>query len=678
MGVPDHVRLTGQALRLKAYYNEAVTESATETFRRRVILIRYFLEDDTFELFEQHARNDGLDGVKFLNRQQHDAVTLDSLRIGNRLAIYSRTFKIIGCDDFTRAFYAERGQDQPPNEDVPGDSFAATAATESAKLAGWNGKTINSISRYVEAVRGKAVKKRDTLARFLKHDGEVLRFFVMWDQTITSKDVLAEKPTLCIQFYLSDNTADIMRTRRPGEPKRDVSARFLMRDRLPKRVIITDDRERSCEDGTGDEDYFGPEDFRVGETIVVLGKHMAIYDCDDFTQSWYARNFGIDQKSGVIDISVPPVPVAQLPIPPHHGFGSEEDTLHSMKFLDPQSHPRKSDLRAFQQSKGKTLTFYAGLKTDNPIDKMRKYRITWYLDDATLSVYEEEVRNAGFSVGKWQARTKMRNPANGEFFQSGDFFLGAEVTIKGHKFVIHNADEFSMRYMEDSSSLWPMSSVDFVLSKLKTKLQEKSASLRKMFRKFDEDKSQTISIQEFQRMLEYFGMVLTLHECVTIFRAFDKDGEGFIDYNEFMEAFTDKDEDGGAAAATAPAHVNAGAASMSADAAAEYMAVAAGRAETERADLAADLLLTRLARGMKQAKSASKMHENFRRFDVNKDHTIDSDEFTAAMGSSGFNLTPKDIEILRGRFFPPGATEMNYETFMGILHEYADKFMVRT
>jgi Ca2+-binding EF-hand superfamily protein len=678
MGVPDHVRLTGQALRFKAFFNEAVTESATETYRRRVILIRYFLEDDTFELFEEHARNDGLDGSKFLNRQQHDAVTLDSLRVGATLTLYSRTFKIIGCDDFTRAFYEERGQDQEANEDAPEDRFTQTASLEDSKRAGWNGKRINSISRYVEAVRGKAVKKEDTLARFLKHDGETLRFFVVWDQTITSKDVLAEKPTLCIQYFLADHTADIVRTRRPGDPKRSVSARFLMRNRLPKKPMVNDDRERSCEDGKGEEDYFGPEDFRVGETIVVLGKHMVIYDCDDFTQRWYADSMGIDQKAGILDISVAERPKAVVPIPPHHGFGSEEDTLHSMKYLDPQSHPRKSDLRRFQQSKNKTLKFYAGLKTEHPIDKMRKYRITWYLDDDSLSVYEEEVRNAGFLAGKWQARIKMQNPDTGERFKSSEFFLGAEVTIKGHRFVVNSADEFSLRFMEDSSSLWPMSSVDFVLSKLKVKLQEKSASLRKMFRKFDEDHSQTISIKEFNSMLDYFGMTMSMQECVTIFRAFDKDGEGFIDYTEFMEAFTDKDEEGGAAAATASAHVDASAADMSAEAAAEYMAIAAGRAESERVEAATDLLLTRLARGMKQAKSASHMHENFRRFDVNKDHTIDSDEFTAAMGSSGFNLAAKDIELLRGRFFPPGAREMNYETFMGVLHDYADRAMTRT
>ncbi len=678
--VPDHVRLTGQMLFFKGYFSEAVTESATETFRRRAIIVRYFMEDDTFEVFEGRIKNDGMSGVKFLNRQQHDAVTLDTLRVRGTLTLYSRTFKITACDAFTRNYYRERGTPQPADEDIPDDTFTATYRKALAATSGWSGKRTNAISRYVEAVRGKAVRKKDTLGKFLKHSGEVLRFYALYDESKVKADLFAVKQHMCIQYFLADDTAEILRVRLPGEAKTMEQSRILRRGRLPKVYIVHDDRERSAEDGTGDEDYYSPEDFRVGETMRVLGKNLDIYDCDDFTHDFYADKFGWDQKAHAIDLTEPPKPVPKLPVPPHNGFGSEEDTLHSVKYLDPQSHAHKSDYKRFLRSKGQVLKFYAKLKSEDPIDKLRRYRISWYLDDDTVAVYEDFVRNTGIMGGKWQARKKMKNPETGKPFEASDLFVGAEVTIKGHRFVLDGADDFSHKYMEGSASLWPMSSLEFVLSKLKDKLREKSASLRKMFRKFDTDHSQTISLDEFQSMLDYFGMTLSKAECVTIFRAFDKDGEGFIDYTEFMEAFTDKDEDGGAAAATSSAHADAAAAaSMTEDEAKAYAEMVAEREAAAKLTAETDTLLTRLARGMKQAKSASKIHENFRRFDINKDHTIDRGEFRAAMGSSGFHLSEREIGLLEVRFFPSeDAADMNYETFMGVLHEYADKIMVRS
>ena len=47
------------------------------------------------------------------------------------------------------------------------------------------------------------------------------------------------------------------------------------------------------------------------------------------------------------------------------------------------------------------------------------------------------------------------------------------------------------------------------------------------------------------------------------------------------------------------------------------------------------------------------MHDNFRRFDVNKDHLIDKDEFRMVMGSGGLNLAPKEVETLVGKFYNP-------------------------
>lgn len=32
---------------------------------------------------------------------------------------------------------------------------------------------------------------------------------------------------------------------------------------------------------------FGVEDFRIGTFIFIYGRHLFLYDCDDFTRGWY-------------------------------------------------------------------------------------------------------------------------------------------------------------------------------------------------------------------------------------------------------------------------------------------------------------------------------------------------------------------------------------------------------
>ena len=108
-----------------------------------------------------------------------------------------------------------------------------------------------------------------------------------------------------------------------------------------------------------------------------------------------------------------------------------------------------------------------------------------------------------------------------------------------------------------------------------------------------------------------------------------------------------------------------------------FIAEARRLAKEEEEAQAQEVLLARIARSFKNAKTASAVHDNFRRFDVNKDHLIDKDEFRMVMGSGGLNLAEKEVETLVGKFYNPnhgnGDEFLDYEEFMSLIHQYADK-----
>lgn len=676
--VPAKFALAGQKLTFSGYFVEAVPDSPTEATRQRRLTLTYHLEDDTLGITEVAARNDGMVHGTYLKRMKVPGVTVDSLVVGEDVEIFARPITIYACDEFTRKFYDGVDAPQPPDQSPGKDAWTEAEDKKFARNdpTAYHGVRSSAITRFIEAERGSTRSqsfKKDVKKRFIEYDGLVFRFYVMW------ADKYADPPTkyfYWLSYFMATEEVEIV----AAKGKKDGAgwATLLSKMRLPKFTLLGDDRMRSVEAETGDEDYYHEDDLLVGSKIHVFGRDMVILDCDLPTAKWYEQHKGIDQKAKTIVVVEPEPPKKPIPVPPHSGIGSEEDTLASWKHLIPRKP--KIDFMKFRARTGKTVKFTAKLVTTDPINSERVFRITYYLDDDDLAVYEPPVRNSGVAAGVFQKKKKMKNAETGKDFCLADFVVGGTVTMKGHKFLITAIEAQPKTVIPE---------VGAVLKALKGKLIDASASLRKMFRKFDLDHSQTMSFDEFFNMLNYYSLGLTKYEAIVLFKTFE-DAPGFMSYENFMQAFDQKNDDvtlaggdGDGGAGGAGVTVADKAKAMHSNMSEEDLdaLIAEARAHEARATTLAeaDVLLARIARNLKNSKGSTMMHENFRRFDVNKDHLISKEEFANVMGSKagGLNLTPKEVDMLIGKFFyEDDGTELenlDYMKFMHTIHVYADK-----
>merc|ERR1711985_93986 len=132
-----------------------------------------------------------------------------------------------------------------------------------------------------------------------------------------------------------------------------------------------------------------------------------------------------------------------------------------------------------------------------------------------------------------------KNPAEDDFYKPTDMFVGSVMEFRRHRFVLIEADEYTLNYMENKK--FPSSDVTEIVNKLKVKFNEQSVLIRDTFRKFDKDHSGSLNMAEFRDILNKFHFVVTDQELITIMRKFDPNGDGSIRYDEFCAMVLEDD-----------------------------------------------------------------------------------------------------------------------------------------
>ncbi|KAF5448146.1 hypothetical protein F2P56_028704 [Juglans regia] len=100
-------------------------------------------------------------------------------------------------------------------------------------------------------------------------------------------------------------------------------------------------------------------------------------------------------------------------------------------------------------------------------------------------------------------------------------FLDFQYNISKTKFLRKPSRLFSSRDRQNSS--------------LKPAFQPNQDEMKQVFDKFDSNKDGKISQQEYKAILKALGKGNTIGEVSKIFQEVDLNGDGFIDFKEFME-----------------------------------------------------------------------------------------------------------------------------------------------
>ncbi|XP_032331163.1 EF-hand domain-containing family member C2 [Camelus ferus] len=536
---PSWVAFDKQVLSFDAYLEDEVPDKRQENYRIRRYKIYFYLEDDTIQVNEPALKNSGLPQGTSIRRHrislpppdEDQFYTVYHFNVGTDVVFYGRTFKIYDCDTFTKNFLKKIGVKVNPPRQCPEDPYL--------KLRRETLDCVEPLCPY---------ESFDTLKQFLNYDRKVLRFFCLWDD---SGSMFGDRRELILRYFLSDDTIEIKEAL-PRNSGRDPVTVFLKRGKLPKygppgvyqpgqladqtvlnmyggysvnrvyRYLLD-----KCKLEKLEQEFYKDSDLSIGTTINVWGRKVLLCDCDKFTKTYYKTKYGIENFTS-ISCKAPSPPKIERKFPPYTGFGSEEDSLRSCIGLMPTPHQR--DFKKFMEKDSygnisNRLRFFAKLITQKCADMERLFIISYFLSDDAISVFEPIERNSGFTGGMFLKRSRVKKPGQevfkselSEYIKAEELYIGAKVNVNGYMFLLLNADEYTLKYMEENSDKFPFSNIELALQKVKEE-ESKSRELKQVFTAADCMHTKMVDYNTFRDIMMTLTVGrLTDQELITIAR----------------------------------------------------------------------------------------------------------------------------------------------------------------
>ena len=539
--LPAWVAFDRKVCRFYAYFKEGVDESYQENYRIRKCIIYYYLEDDSIHVAEPKQENSGIPQGVFIKRHiipkdgsPKEVFNIMDLEIGGNVSFYGRMFHIVDCDPFTKSFLAAKGVEVPsaiPYPEEPIEKYRDSL--RKVKSGGPPKPRDDDLTRYVEAKLGRAsnILLQDKLKQFIENDGKVLRFFCVWDDR---NKLYGDRRPYVLHYFLSDDTVEILEVNEPNSGC-DPFPLMLKRSKLPKGELQFD-----MSLGKRSDDYYNIEDLGIGKVINVYGRPFLLHDCDEFTKKWYTTKGGKEEAAfAPLDISEEPENVPETNLPEYNGFGSLEDTQQNCISLIPK--PPKKDFHKLMYNEKKVLRFVAKFYEGegqhlsySDIDRI--FILSYFLSDDTIAIFEPPARNSGIIGGKFLERNSgLKKPGTVEPYMENDVYVGALLNVHNRIFELVEADEYTLQYMEENKHIFLFSDITKILEALTDSIRGKDKDIRSAFIDIDKNGTGFISLEELELALKASGISHNKQELVTLMRKFDIDRTQKISVQEFFE-----------------------------------------------------------------------------------------------------------------------------------------------
>ena len=420
------MKLDKIVLKFDGFFKESVVESNLENYRLRKLVLYYYLEDSTIMINEPKQTNSGTPQGVFLKRQailKHDGSVYQphDFIVGETVEIFGKSIKIVDADRYTRDFFFTSLQVEMPDAiSMPVDSFELSQ-------------------------RPKVTKKDKVMIDFLEHSlggGKVASWkqFLDNDRKVLKFNTVCDGEPFIVHYYLADDTLEVREVHFQNNGK-DQFPMLLKRSKVPK--IFKIEQPGSHDDSMV---YLTDADIYPGEPIQAFSRVFHITGVDPFTQYYYKQRYGRHFDANQISEPHAPEPPKVI-VPPHNGFGNEEDSLGYVYKLVPEK-PKK-DFFKYVDNDGKILRWTAKFNTQVPEDFDRRFIIAYYLADDTISIFEPAQKNSGIMEGKFLERNKYKNRWNSDrFITPTDIAIGGDVMINGYSFHILSCDEFTRKYLQ--------------------------------------------------------------------------------------------------------------------------------------------------------------------------------------------------------------------------------------
>ncbi|CAD8191366.1 unnamed protein product [Paramecium octaurelia] len=286
---------------------------------------------------------------------------------------------------------------------------------------------------------------------WVKMDRHVLRFSGYFKEAVVEsalENYRIRKITIC--YYLEDHSLSIT------EPKQENSGvpqgAFLKR----QKVLRADDSKT----------FILPEDFRINQDIIIFGKTIRLYDCDQYTREFYELQ-GIPQEASFVPQS------DSFETKTMTKFIPQKDTVMKDYLEHKLGGGRVTSQKQFLENDRKVLKFYVFSDIE--------YILHYYLADDTIEIKEINSANSGrvpfpmmLRRQKLPRKFSLNQPGQTyaeDFIRPQDIQFGQPLIIYNRKFFINGCDQFTRYYYFEKFN------VDFPLGGQEEQVQQERSNI---------------------------------------------------------------------------------------------------------------------------------------------------------------------------------------------------------